>query len=197
MSWEAIFGHFDFSDIYDEAIASAPEGATVCEVGVMFGRSLAYLAWAARHRPDLQIIGVDPWEVDRGPRNLNPEGWGGVEYSDRIAAAGGPYLFFLSQMIRHAPAALERVRALRLTSVEAARLFPGNGGVHFCFIDGDHRYESVMQDLKAWWPKIRQGGMLAGHDWTNYESVQAAVTGFFGASSIQLQRSSWIVRKGT
>jgi predicted O-methyltransferase YrrM len=35
----------------------------------------------------------------------------------------------------------------------------------FAFIDGDHRYEAVKADLAAWWPKIRNGGTLIGHDY--------------------------------
>ena len=32
------------------------------------------------------------------------------------------------------------------------------------FIDADHKYSSVVDDIKAWWPKVRKGGILCGHD---------------------------------
>ena len=36
----------------------------------------------------------------------------------------------------------------------------------YIYIDGDHRYEPVKQDLKAWYPKLKVGGILGGHDYT-------------------------------
>lgn len=36
--------------------------------------------------------------------------------------------------------------------------------IDFLFIDGDHSYEGVLQDLEGWVPKVRSGGLVAGHD---------------------------------
>ena len=35
------------------------------------------------------------------------------------------------------------------------------------FIDADHRYSSVVQDIIAWAPKVKKGKILAGHDCNN------------------------------
>lgn len=55
-----------------------------------------------------------------------------------------------------------------------------DGSVDAIFIDAGHSYESVMKDLKAWYPKMRKGGMMAGHDFFHYEGVHKAVLEFFG-----------------
>lgn len=34
----------------------------------------------------------------------------------------------------------------------------------FVYIDSNHRYESVRDDLKAWWPKVHSGGVIGLHD---------------------------------
>lgn len=34
----------------------------------------------------------------------------------------------------------------------------------FVFVDGNHAYESVTNDIAAWWPKVKSGGVFAGHD---------------------------------
>lgn len=39
-----------------------------------------------------------------------------------------------------------------------------NGNIDFLFIDGDHSYEDVLLDLESWVPKVRSGGLVAGHD---------------------------------
>ena len=33
------------------------------------------------------------------------------------------------------------------------------------YVDGDHSYVGAMQDMRFWWPKVRHGGVLAGHDY--------------------------------
>jgi|SRR5580692_1314240 hypothetical protein len=57
-----------------------------------------------------------------------------------------------------------RWKALRVTSEAAARRVP-DGALDFVYLDGDHNYASVKQDLSLWWPKLRPGGLMAGHDW--------------------------------
>lgn len=39
------------------------------------------------------------------------------------------------------------------------------GKLDFIYLDGDHSYKGVMGDLKAWYPKVKKGGIVAGHDY--------------------------------
>jgi hypothetical protein len=50
-----------------------------------------------------------------------------------------------------------------MLSAEAATMFE-NGSLDFVYLDADHCFESVWQDLSVWYPKVRIGGILAGHD---------------------------------
>lgn len=81
-----------------------------------------------------------------------------------------------------------RVSIIRDLSTEAARIFPDNY-FDFVYLDACHLYKDVMDDLQAWYPKIRIGGYLMGHDYldcTIYEGnllptkfeVKSAVNGF-------------------
>jgi predicted O-methyltransferase YrrM len=36
--------------------------------------------------------------------------------------------------------------------------------IDMMFIDGDHRYSRVSQDIEEWFPKVKKGGILCGHD---------------------------------
>lgn len=51
----------------------------------------------------------------------------------------------------------------------------------FVFIDGDHRYETVMKDIKLGLELLRKGGILAGHDYTHrdWPGVKKAVDEYF------------------
>jgi len=46
-----------------------------------------------------------------------------------------------------------------------ARNFP-DSYFAFVYVDARHDYLGVMHDLGAWWPKVRPGGVMAGHDYS-------------------------------
>jgi len=70
------------------------------------------------------------------------------------------YAETLARLRRFGP----RAHILRATSKEAAPQF-ADGALDFVFIDAQHHYAAVKEDLELWYPKVRQGGLLCGHDW--------------------------------
>ena len=77
---------------------------------------------------------------------------------------------------------------VRERSPEAAARF-ANGSLDFVYIDADHRYAHVVADLLAWVPKVREGGIVAGHDFeevpNKHNQVAVAVRGWTTAYWIQ------------
>lgn len=66
-----------------------------------------------------------------------------------------------------------RVRLCQMTSREAASC---TGPADFVYIDAYHAYESVQADIALWWPLVRVGGILAGHDFDlEHHGVRQAV----------------------
>lgn len=59
---------------------------------------------------------------------------------------------------------LGRAFPMRSTSDQAAHRFP-NEYFDFVYIDANHSYESAKQDIALWHPKVKPGGILAGHDY--------------------------------
>lgn len=74
---------------------------------------------------------------------------------------------------------------LRGLSVDMAKEVP-DGSLGLVYLDGDHSYEGVMRDLKAWFPKLVQNGVMAGHDYLNTAyGVRSAVMDF-GAGAYEI-----------
>lgn len=76
-----------------------------------------------------------------------------------------------------------RATIIRELSDAAAELFVP-GSLDWVYIDADHSYEGVKKDLQSWFPKVRPGGVLSGHDFLDGEltfgsfGVKSAVTEF-------------------
>jgi len=168
------------------------------EVGVYDGRLSQYLL---RQHLNLTLLMVDRWAPVAPDHRYalsgseiakhSADGWSDVQNKARSAVAfAGP-----------------RAVLMRGESVEIARtMFPGV--LDFAFIDADHSYEGVKEDLEAWWPAVRPGGFIGGHDWDHPEThiggspekrkwgVQQAVHEFFPGRGIELGKNrTWFVRK--
>ena len=63
----------------------------------------------------------------------------------------------------------DQIEFLRMTSIEAAPRFL-DGLLDLVYIDSNHRYNFVMQDLEAWYPKVKTRGMLCGDDMIDGEN---------------------------
>lgn len=92
-----------------------------------------------------------------------------------------------------------RAMPLRLMSAPASRVF-ADGIFDFVYIDANHSLASAREDIALWWPKVKAGGILAGHDYlagvfhgTEY-GVKQAVDEFAAAHGLTVnvtQEPDW------
>lgn len=66
-----------------------------------------------------------------------------------------------------------KIKWIKKKSAEAAEAFI-DGSLDFVYIDGNHSYDSVREDIGLYYPKLKEGGLLAGHDY-DYLDVKKAV----------------------
>ncbi len=80
-------------------------------------------------------------------------------------------------------------------SLKAAELLPDKS-LDMVFIDADHTYNAVRDDIAAWLPKIRIGGIISGHDFgLRFIGVVMAVHEAFKDRYIHLEKDSvWWVK---
>ena len=43
-----------------------------------------------------------------------------------------------------------------------------NEALDWVYIDAEHDYRNVKRDINAWFPKVRKGGIVSGHDYLKY-----------------------------
>lgn len=185
----------------DEILDRLPRNHFVigAEVGVFDGRLSGYLL---RENRSMTLLLVDRWSAvpmdhpywksGSEMARHTPDEWTAIEAKARSAVAF----------------AANRAIALKGESVQVAAMI-WDGSLDFSFIDAEHTYEAVTADLQAWWPKIRSGGFIAGHDWDHPEDhihpdgstnrmwgVKKAVEDFFKVEKLELgMNRTWIVWK--
>jgi Methyltransferase domain len=153
IDWTRIPGHFTFSDLYEWA-AKEPTWGDYVEVGVLHGQSAAFLA------SELALYGAHSHDVGLDLVDTFPNGT--EELARRLAG--------VKHIVRAIHAGISWDVAAKYT----------DESLDFVYIDADHAYESVRRDIAAWWPKVRRGGALAGHDYTpEIPGVIQAVTEAF------------------
>ena len=65
----------------------------------------------------------------------------------------------------------DKVEVCRNYSTMCAPLIP-NASLDFVYLDARHDYKGVTLDLEAYWPKVKDGGIFAGHDYVHPEWVK-------------------------
>lgn len=72
--------------------------------------------------------------------------------------------------------AVERLQDPRFTMIREGSLSAvhliGDAFLDFVYIDANHHYDEVLADIRAWYPKVRSGGIIAGHDYCIYEDIE-------------------------
>lgn len=135
----------------------------IVEFGSLHGRSSR--AMADNMRPGSKLFCVDPWAGDY----YDEEG-SNVPISTYVM----PY--FLRNLAEHVQSG--RVVAVRKFSYQ----FSLPHSVSMVFIDGDHRYETVVKDIKKAYELLCKGGLICGHDYDHpsWPGVKKAVAELVG-----------------
>jgi hypothetical protein len=136
--------------------------------GVHIGlKPSGYVEFLLRNWHGEQLISVDPWLVGRGESPAEIEELAlGAEL--RLSQFGA------------------RSEVWRMASIEAAAGV-ADASLDFVYIRSGDDVETIGRELDAWYPKVKPGGVLAGHDGA---AVKRGVRQFFGARGISVSTTN-------
>jgi|CXWL01.1.fsa_nt_gi predicted O-methyltransferase YrrM len=141
------------------------------EIGVCSGH---YSEILCQNIPGLKLFAIDNWNNPRNTRRENQ--LGSLESITKKKLA--PY----------------KATIIKKDSQAAAKKFVDES-LDFVYIDADHTYESVKNDIHAWVKKVRKGGIVAGHDYYVFRSgnrgVIDAVNEYVKEHKIKLSTTNW------
>lgn len=152
-----------------------PFGTVMVEVGSYAGESA--LIFAHSERID-RVYCVDNWK-------------GGYDAGD---LASGSDMQAVERLFDLNTQCEPKIVKIRLDSETAADIFKT---VDFVYLDGDHSYHQVLKDITIWTGRVRKGGYIGGHDFTetegcNRSQVCRAVLDSLGEPDHLFSDSSWL-----
>lgn len=137
------------------------------ELGVWRGQTFFHMLDVC---PDLSLIGVDCWPSSLEPHEKDQSAGISTWYPPEVIRG------YRDDVVSRA-ANYDRATIYEMDTVAAAELVP-DGSLDFIFVDADHSTEGVLRDVQAWRSKVRQGGMILGHD-EQWPSVHRALNELF------------------
>lgn len=146
------------------------------EIGVAEGFTTEHLL---KNVEGLTLYGVDPYEdyIDWDNNLVNSK----KNKEETLSKVSGYKNFFLYET----------------TSDDAVDKFE-NESLDFVFVDGLHTYEQVLKDCRNYYPKLKVGGYLIGHDYTRIEGVHNAANEFSSEINLAIRTAKqdlWYIVK--
>lgn len=177
-------------DRFDDFLDVMPHEAIAVEVGVQGG---GFAAFMLRKTNPQRLYLIDCWAHQDPTLYDDPEANVSNEDQER-----------LYQETKQRFSGDSRVVILREFSKNAAAQF-NDESLDWVYIDANHGYEAIREDLELWWPKVKKGGILSGHDYALLPTfgVVQAVNEFIVKHNLSLDYrtveehifDSWAIRK--
>ena len=156
--YQSVTGAFTFPNLYKK-VSTIFDNAEFVEIGVCYGQSSVFMGVEIiNQKKNIKLNLVDSWD-----ENFEK----------------GMYDSFMNTILPIKQEMGDKLNIIRDLSVNASKRFNDNS-LDAVFIDADHSYEAVKLDIQNWMPKVRKGGILAGHDYNSaWPGVIRAVNEIF------------------
>ena len=180
-----IFGYSRYIDFYKTIVEHAQDDALFVEIGSFLGQSTAALAQLIQNsKKHIKVCAVDLFELS----NFSDE-----PHAQVIQEHGGDFFAAYNYNLQQAKVA-DHITSIKASSLEAAQQFEDRS-ISFLMIDASHKYSDVVDDIEAWYPKIKLGGIISGDDY-DWDSVKSAV--IHSCKHFETyNKSTWFFRKQT
>lgn len=152
---------FNYKNFYD--FITTKNYKRIVEIGVWKGHSISYLANKNR---DSEIWAVDLFEDTTDDYYYNT---GDIKKQIPII-----YDIYQENLIKTNTRQI--IKDLKGNSWDVSNNF-SNDYFDFIFIDANHSYDYVKNDITSWYPKLKTGGIISGHDYSQ-KGVSEAVNEF-------------------
>lgn len=182
---DLIDGWYNYEDFYQQVVNGLKDDSIICEIGSWLGKSTIGMALTNKKlNKNCKIYAIDTWKGSNEEFHK--------KYLKELKNIS-LYEKFLNNIEIYG--VKDKITPIKKKSVEASIQFQDNS-VDLVIIDGSHEYKDVLDDIKAWIPKVKKGGIISGDDYGNatyagWDGVIKAVNDFFGKDNFQVYGTTW------
>ena len=182
---------FTYQELYSNMVKHFPDNSLFVEIGSWKGRSASYMAVEIiNSEKNIKFDCIDTWEGSEEHLNSNSYWFQPELVNDKN--------WLYRTFLQNTKSVNNIINPIRTTSLEASQYYKDRS-IDFVFIDAAHDYENVKADINAWYPKVKKGGIIGGHDYPGFEGVVQAVNEFFmiekNNASLSLKDNYWWHKK--
>lgn len=167
---------FTYPNLYKNIVEKTASNSHFVEIGTWKGRSAAYMAVEIINSgKKISFDCVDDW----------------LEVKKEDSHPKRPHMLW-ETFLKNIEPVKNYINPIRMKSNEASKLYK-NESLDFIFIDAAHDYNNVISDIRNWFPKLKKGGTIAGHDYGNgHLGVEKAVNEFFKGKKMFYDEDCWL-----
>lgn len=185
-----IDGWFNQEHLFSQMVSSCNDidYYKFVEIGSWKGRSSCYMGVEILNsNKNIKFDCIDTWLGSKEHRDPKSN-----HYEPLLQIENGLYNLFL----RNIKPLESVITPQRMTSVDACKLYEDES-LDFIYIDGDHDYLSVKEDINIWYPKLKNGGYIAGDDFEEdaWPGVYYAINEYFNNNVTVIRDTTWIKQK--
>jgi len=156
--YNTIEGTFNYEKIYTDVVRMFGNGAHFVEVGSWMGRSATFMAV----------------EIINSGKSIK---FDCIDTFKFIPNGSTDDSHFPKNLYRTFRKNIEPVKHI-ITPIKSTSCIASNsyedGSLDFVFLDGGHDYDSILNDINAWYPKVKKGGIISGSH-KNIEALNNSV----------------------
>ena len=179
--YKNISGFFNESheELFDTILKKSPNSGVWVEIGSFIGKSISYIyCKSLQENKKYEFHTVDPFLSHIETENF---------YKSFKIDGNNLYEEFLKNI----KTIKDKINYYKNTSVEVSKKF-NDESVDVIYIDGAHDYNSVREDIKSWYPKMKKTGIMSFDDYLSpHIGVKNAVDEFIIEKNLKLNTIGW------
>lgn len=170
--------------LLEQIINRAADGMTYVEVGCFIGGTFCYVGQRLVGK-NVRMVAVDNWECS----NISDGSKDYVGVQDNFYEEFKNNLKKCDLWYKPTSGRTPTIEIIKGDSIGVSCMFPSKT-IDFLFLDGAHHYPYVADEIRAWLPKIKAGGIICGHDYSD-PSVKRGVNEVLGQVNISSNGASY------
>jgi hypothetical protein len=180
-NYQSIEGWFNMEEQYLELLNHCPESGTFVELGCFKGKSTSFIVTEIlNQKRDVSFYAFDSFEGHTNSSDSNE-----VQAYNGITNIEKDFILNMGKL-------LKKFQYKKCLSHEGADYF-ADGSVDILFVDAGHSKDAVLKDLTAWYPKMKNKSIMAGHDWSSWPGVKEAFVEYFKREPDKVENDCWFI----